>query len=103
MAAGQVQAGGLSEAIYKVLVEREKVDPAKIRILGYSDPLPNYPMTLQGYLAPELKQEIRTAFLELDDPEIIKLFRVEKLAPTDDSAYDVLREMADILELDLGA
>jgi len=103
VAAGQVQAGGLSEEIYKVLVEREKLDPAKIRVLGYSDPLPNYPMTMQGYLDPELKQEIRAAFLELDDPEILELFRVEKLAPTDDSAYDGLREMADILDLDLGA
>jgi len=103
VAAGQVPAGGLSEQIFKVLVKDGRIDSDKLTVLGYSDPLPNYPMTLQGYLAPELKQQIKSAFLELDDPEIMKLFRVEKLAPTDDSAYEVLREMATILNLDLGS
>ncbi len=102
VAAGQVPAGALSEQIFNVLVERGKIDTDKLRVIGYSDPIPNYPLTLQGYLAPELKKAIKAAFLELDDPEIIELFRVEKLAPTDDTAYDVLREMATILDLDLG-
>jgi phosphonate transport system substrate-binding protein len=102
VAAGQVPAGGLSEQIYDVLVERGKIDTSKLTVLGYSDPLPNYPMTLQGYLAPELKEAIKAAFLDLDDPEIMDLFRVERFAPTDDEAYDVLREMATILDLDLG-
>ena len=43
------------------------------------------------------------AFFELDDPEILSLFRVESIAPTDDAAYDVLREMAKILDIDLGS
>jgi phosphonate transport system substrate-binding protein len=103
VAAGQVPAGGLSESIYETLVERGSVDGHKLRVLGYSDPLPNYPMTLQGYLETDLKERIRTAFLELDDPEILKLFRVERLDQTDDSAYDVLREMARILDLDLSS
>lgn len=33
VAAGQVPAGGLSESIYDVLVERSKVDPSKLRVL----------------------------------------------------------------------
>jgi len=103
VAAGQVPAGGLSEQIYKVLVEQGKIDASKLTVIGYSNRIPNYPMTLQGYLAPELKDAIRAAFLELDDPEILKLFRVEGLAATDDAAYDVLREMATILDLDLGS
>ncbi|MFC6486729.1 phosphate/phosphite/phosphonate ABC transporter substrate-binding protein [Nitratireductor sp. GCM10026969] len=101
VAAGQVPAGGLSESIYEVLVERGKVDASKIRVLGYSDPLPNYPLTMQGYLVPELKEAIRSAFLDIDNPEILELFRVERLDPTDDAAYDVLREMAEILEINL--
>lgn len=103
VAAGQAPAGGLSEQIFKVLVETGKIDPDKLTVLGYSDRIPNYPMTMQGYLAPDLKEAIRAAFLELKDPEILALFRVEGLAATDDSAYDVLREMATILDLDLGS
>jgi phosphonate transport system substrate-binding protein len=101
VAAGQVPAGGLSEEIFKVISADGRLDASKVTVLGYSDPIPNYPMTLQGWLDPELKEKIRAAFLELDDPEILKLFRVEKLAPATDADYDVLREMATILELDL--
>ncbi|MBU2580788.1 MAG: phosphate/phosphite/phosphonate ABC transporter substrate-binding protein [Alphaproteobacteria bacterium] len=101
VAAGQVPAGALSESIYRVLVQNGKIDPAKLTELALSDPIPNYPMTMQGYLAPELKEQIRKAFLELNDPEILKLFRVEKLAPASDKDYDVLRDMATTLKLNI--
>jgi phosphonate transport system substrate-binding protein len=58
-------------------------------------------MVLQGSLAPELKDGIRRAFLELKDAEVLKAFRVQGFAATDDKAYDVLRETAKILDLDL--
>jgi phosphonate transport system substrate-binding protein len=101
VAAGQVPAGALSEAIYRVLVAEKRVDPAKLREIALSPPIPNYPMTMQGYLAPQLKDSIRRAFLELNDPVILKLFRVEKLAPASDKDYDVLRDMATTLSLDM--
>lgn len=101
VAAGQIPAGALSEAIYRALIETKKVDPSKLKQLALSDPIPNYPMTLQGYLKPELKDAIRKAFLELKDPVILKLFRVDGLAPASDKDYDVLRDMAKILQLDI--
>ncbi|MCZ8274578.1 MAG: phosphate/phosphite/phosphonate ABC transporter substrate-binding protein [Microcystis sp. LE19-4.1E] len=101
VAAGQVPAGALSEPIFRSLVDGKKVDATKVIQLGLSDPIPNYPMTLQGYLKPELKVEIRKAFLELNDPLILKLFRVEGLAAATDKDYDVLRDMAKVLELDI--
>jgi phosphonate transport system substrate-binding protein len=103
VAAGQVPAGGLSEEIFKVLVEDGRLDAAKVRILGHSDPIPNYPMVMQGYLDGALKDSIRAAFLELDDAEILSLFRVEGLAAATDADYDVLREMATLLDLDLAS
>jgi phosphonate transport system substrate-binding protein len=98
---GQVPAGALSEQIYRALVERKIIDPSKLRQIGLSDPVPNYPMTMQGNLAPALKDKIRKAILELKDPAILKSFRVQGFAPTDDKAYDILRETAKILDLDL--
>lgn len=102
VAAGQVPAGALSESIYQTLVDRKKIDASKLKTLALTDPIPNYPMTMQGYLKPELKDAIRKAFLELKDPEILKLFRVEALAPATDKDYDGLRDMARILKLNLG-
>lgn len=99
---GQVPAGALSEQIYRALVVRKAIDPAKLRQIGLSDPVPNYPITMQGNLVPALKDNIRKAFLEVKDPAVLKSFRVESFAATDDKAYDILRETAKILELDLG-
>ena len=65
-------------------------------------PIPNYPIAMQGNLTPELKAAIRAAFLEMKDAEILKSFRVQAFAATDDKAYDVLRDTAQMLKLDLG-
>ena len=99
--AGQVQAGGLSLEIFISLVVKGSIDGDKITVLAESDPIPNYPIVMQGYLAPELKASLRSAFIELDDKEILKTFRAERFVATDDHAYDILRETAKLLDLDL--
>ncbi len=98
---GQVPAGALSKAIFETLVARKVIDDNKLKVIATSDPIPNYPMVMQGNLDPELKAAIRGAFIELKDADILKSFRVQGFAPTDDKAYDVLREAAKILDLDL--
>lgn len=99
---GQVHAGALSKAIYENLVARKTIDEGKVRAVAVTPPIPNYPMVMQGNLAPHLKESIRKAFLQLKDREVLKSFRAEGFSPTDDKAYDVLRETAKILNLDLG-
>lgn len=99
--AGQIPAGALSEPILRSLIERGMIDPAKIVELDLTAPIPNYPIAMQGYLAPELKEKIRAAFLEAKDKEVLDSFRAEGFAPADDASYDVLRETAQILNLEL--
>ena len=100
--AGQVPAGALSKPILDSLISKHVIDPAKIVQLALSEPIPNYPIVMQGNLAPALKQSLREAFLNVQDKEVLKSFRVEGFVATDDKAYDVLRETAKILKLDLG-
>ena len=99
--AGQVPAGALSKAIYDTLVARRTIDPQRIVQLDLSPPIPNYPIVMQGYLSPTLQEAIRAAFLEMKDKEVLKSFRVDSFAATDDRAYDVLRDTATVLKLDL--
>ena len=99
--AGQVPAGALSKPIFDSLVTRGMVDAAKVVQLDISPAIPNYPIVMQGNLAPALKQSIRSAFLDMKDKEVLKSFRVESFATTDDKAYDVLRDTAKVLKLDL--
>jgi phosphonate transport system substrate-binding protein len=98
---GQVQAGGLSQDIFKSLVAKGTIDGNKVVVLAESDPIPNYPIVMQGNLAPDLKTAIKAAFLELKDKEVLRTFRAEGFAATDDNAYDILRETAKVLNLDL--
>lgn len=98
---GQVQAGGLSQEIFNNLVSKGIIDGAKVKVIAESDPIPNYPMVMQGSLSPELKKGIKDAFLNLKDVAILKTFRAEGFAATDDKAYDILRDTAKVLNLDL--
>ena len=98
---GQVPAGALSKPILDTLVRRGTIDAARVVEIGLSEPIPNYPMVLQGNLTEALKAAIRSAFLDLRDAEVLRSFRVEGFAPTNDEAYNVLRETARLLELDL--
>lgn len=100
--AGQVPAGALSKPILDSLISKNVIDPAKIVQLALSEPIPNYPIVMQGNLTPALKQSLREAFLNVQDKEVLKSFRVEGFVATDDKAYDVLRETAKVLKLDLG-
>ena len=100
--AGQVPAGALSKPILDSLISKNVIDPAKIVQLALSEPIPNYPIVMQGNLTPALKQSLREAFLNVQDKEVLKSFRVEGFVATDDKAYDVLRETAKILKLDIG-
>ncbi len=102
MQAGQVPAGALSKPILDNLIARGTVDASKIVQLDLSAPIPNYPIVMQADLKPELKQAIRAAFLDMKDAEVLKAFRVQGFAATDDAAYNVLRETATVLKLDLG-
>jgi phosphonate transport system substrate-binding protein len=99
--AGNVQVGGMSKPILDRLIEKGTIDPAKVRLLQESSPIPNYPWTMRAGLAPALKERIRHAFLDLKDPEVLKAFKGQGFAPVSDKDYDVLRELARILNLDL--
>ena len=100
--AGQVPAGALSKPILDSLIAKKVIDPSKIVQIGLSDPIPNYPIVMQGNLTPALKESVRGAFLNMNDKEVLKSFRVQGFVATDDKSYDVLRDTATVLKLDLG-
>lgn len=100
VANGNADAGGLSEVIFKYVVERELIDPAKVKVLGYSKPFPQYPWAMRSNLNDDLKAQIKDAFINLDDEEVLKNFKAEGFAPITDADYDVIRDMGKLLNLD---
>lgn len=101
VANGNADAGGLSEDIWGYMKDRKLVDPGKVKVLGFSKGYPQFPWTMRSNLQPELKQKIRQAFIDLKDPVVLKNFKAEGFTAATDADYDVIREMATILKLDL--
>ena len=99
--AGNVQAGALSRPIFESLVQRKLIDAGKVKIIAESRPIPNYPWTMRSDLAPELKARIVKTFVELKDPAVLKAFKADGFAAIADQDYDVLRDTAKLLDLDL--
>ena len=97
---GNADAGGLSKKIFEHLVEREMISLDKVQIIAISNPFPNYPWTMQSSLDPELKEKIKQAFYDLDDPEITKPLKADGFLPVTDSDYDVVRTTRTLLSMD---
>ncbi len=99
---GNVDAGGLSKPIFEGLLERGTIDRTKVKVLAESDPIPDYPWAMQSDLEPALKAKIREAFYGLKDEAILKPLKADGFAPMEDRNYDIIRNAAKILNLDLG-
>ena len=97
------EVGGLSEVIWKTLLERKLVDAGKVKVIAYSKEYPQYPWTMRSDLKPELKDKIRTTFVNLKDPAVLKNFKADGFAPITDNDYDVIRDMGKLLGIDFGA
>lgn len=98
---GKAQAGGLSKPIFESLVQRGIIDQNKVIVIAESKPYPEYPWTMRSDLSPALKEKVRSAFLNLSDKEILKPFKADGFGSASDKDYDVIRELARILNLDL--
>ena len=98
---GKAAAGGLSKPIFETLIQKGIIDPGKVKIIAESKPYPQYPWTMRSDLKPDLKEKIRKAFLGLKDKEILKAFKADGFGAVTDKDYDVIRNLAGILNLDL--
>jgi phosphonate transport system substrate-binding protein len=98
---GTAHAGGLSKPIFEQLLEKGTIKADKVKVLQESRPYPNYPWTMRSDLKPELKEKVRAAFLSVTDKEVLKPFKAEGFGPVTDKDYDVIRDLAKVLGLDL--
>jgi phosphonate transport system substrate-binding protein len=98
---GKAQAGGLSKPIFESLVQRNIIDPAKVKVIAESRQYPEYPWSMRSDLTPALKEKIRSTFINLTDKDVLKAFKADGFGPMADKDYDVIRDLARILNLDL--
>jgi phosphonate transport system substrate-binding protein len=86
----------LEQAFTKGLAKRED-----IVVLWKSDPIPESPMVWRKDLPADLKTRIQAAFLQVKDLPWSDQGLLNGFVPTTDAAYNVIRDTAKILNLDL--
>lgn len=91
VAGHKLDAGGLSMPIYNRLLKEGKLDPKSVRVLAESPAIPEYMWTFGSGLEPEFKEEIRKAFLEVNDPAALQVFRAEAFVPAKDGDVNLVR------------
>jgi len=86
----------LDAAISKGLAKRED-----ITVVWESDPIPESPTVWRKDLPADLKKRLQAAFLEVKDIPWSDQGMLNGFKPTNDAAYDVIRDTAKLLNLDL--
>ena len=78
------------------MLEKGSIDKSKIKILAYSEPIPQYPWVMRMDLTDALKEKLRNAFYSLKKgtPEgdaVLKPFKADGFAAITDKDYDIIR------------
>jgi phosphonate transport system substrate-binding protein len=92
-------AGGIREDDLEKM--KDRVDLAQLRIVGYTDYFPNWPVFAEPKLKKETAAKIRAALLKLKpnarrSEELLGAARLTGFSPVSDKAYDNLRKAAAI-------
>lgn len=98
----RVDAATIADRIFDAAVQKKLVDPADIQVVWRSDPIPESPTCWRKNLPDELKKRIKSAFLNIRDITWADQGKLNRFVETNDQAYDIIRETAKTLNLDLG-
>ena len=98
---GKVEAAAIADRILAAAINKGLVNEDEIVVVWKSDPIPESPTVWRKDLSPELKQKIQAAFLEVKDIPWSDQGTLNGFHPTNDQAYDVIRDTAQSLNLDL--
>ncbi|MHA6625424.1 phosphate/phosphite/phosphonate ABC transporter substrate-binding protein [Pseudonocardia sichuanensis] len=109
VAHGQVDAAGVCDTCIARFYREGLADPADIRVIAESEPIPPSPLSARADLDPALRQQITDVYLRLvtEHPELVQAASSLDEPPTHpyqvvtDDQYDVVRELAEKLDVDL--
>ncbi len=97
----RVDAATIADRILDAAVQKKLVDRADIHVVWESDPIPESPTCWRKNLPGELKANIKSAFLNIRDITWADQGKLNRFVETNDQAYDIIRETAKVLKLDL--
>lgn len=97
----KVDAAAVADRILANAVARGLVKQDDFDVVWSSRPIPESPMVWRKNLDPALKQNVATALASIKDVPWGDQGQLDGFQPTTDAAYDVVRDTAKVLDLDL--
>ena len=97
----RVDGATIADRILDAAIAKKMVDPAAIQVVWRSDPIPESPTVWRKNLPDDLKARIKTAFLNIRDITWADQGKLNRFVETNDAAYDIIRDTAKVLKLDL--
>lgn len=97
----KVEAGASNDRVLDNLIKRGALKPGDLRVVHRSDPIPLGPLAWRRDLPEAMKAAIRQSFLGMRDVTFGTLGELTHFVEVSDRTYDVVRETARILKLDL--
>ena len=97
----KVDAAAVADRIFASAVAKGVVKQDDFEIVWSSRPIPESPMVWRKALDPELKKKIADALASIKDVPWGDQGVLNGFQPTTDASYDVVRETAKVLDLDL--
>lgn len=99
----KVDAAAVADRILAAAVAKGVVQQSDLNVVWTSPDIPESPMVWRRDLDPALKQKIAAAFASVKDLQWGDQGMLNGFVPTSDAAYNVVRDTAKILNLDLKA
>jgi phosphonate transport system substrate-binding protein len=97
----KVDAAAVADRIFASAVAKGVVKQDDFEIVWSSRPIPESPMVWRKALDPELKKKVADALASIKDVPWGDQGVLNGFQPTTDASYDVVRETAKVLDLDL--
>ena len=97
----RVDAATIADRIFDAAVARKLIDADAVHVVWRSEPIPESPTVWRKNLSDDLKARIKTAFLGIRDITWADQGKLNRFVETNDAAYNVIRETAKVLNLDL--
>ena len=98
---GKVDAAAIADALLETAYSRGMMKQDEVAVIWTSEAIPGAPMVYRRDLPEKLKAKIRTAFGQIHDVPWGSKSTIKRWVPAKDADYDVIRETAKLLGLDL--
>jgi phosphonate transport system substrate-binding protein len=101
VAESKVDAASVADRIYANACAKKVVDCSKIKVIWTSPAIPNDPLFYRKAISDGMKKKIADAFYSIRDLTFGEMGVVARFAPATDANYEVVRNIAKTLNLDL--